>query len=196
MVKTFLQRIFSAWVSVMFFSRLLILISVLMLSACDDMLDDLNPSAEDLRPDVVPGSSGTYVDQQAINFTLTDTLNVDVTLTNEYPLVDAVVLYFTMWCPVCDSHMSYMRNYVVPNYPNVKFYFVDYVSGSVSSSRQAQLSNGYTDFDVLVDADNVVQEIYSATMGTVVVVDNSGIVKMNEDFKDGSKLNTVLNLLP
>ena len=180
----------------MFFSRLLILFSVFMLSACDDMLDDLNPSAEDLRPDVVPGSSGTYVDQQAVDFTLTDTLNVDVTLSNEYPVVDAVVLYFTMWCPVCDSHMSYMRNYVVGNYSNVKFYFVDYVSGSVTSSRQAQLSNGYTDFDVLVDTDNVVQEIYNATMGTTIVIDTNGIVKMNEDFKDGSKLNSVLDALP
>ena len=166
-----------------------------MLSACDDMLDDMNPSAEDLRPDVVPGSSGTYVNQQSIDFTLTDTLNTDVTLSTEYPLTDAVVLYFTMWCPVCDSHMSYMRNYVVPNFPNAKFYFVDYVSGAVSASRQAQQSNGYTDFDVLVDVNNVVQEIYNATMGTVIVIDSSGIVKMNEDFKDGSKLSAILSEL-
>ena len=176
----------------MIISRLLIIISFVWLSACDD----LNPSDIDMRTEVVAGSDGVQVTQKAIDFVLPDTLNVDVTLSAEYPLADGVVLYFTMWCPICDSHMSYMRNYVVPNYPNVSFYFVDYVTGSVTASRQAQVSNGYTDFRVLVDADKWVQETYHATMGTVVVIDSNGIVKMNEDFKDGTKLNEVLSLLP
>lgn len=172
-----------------FMVRVLILLLLVFVSGCDD----LNPSSEDLRPDVVPGSDGVQVEQKAIDFTLSDTLFTDVTLSAEYQLADAVVLYFTMWCPVCDSHMSYMRNYVVPNYPNVRFYFVDYVSGSVSTSRQAQQSNGYTDFDVLVDTNHAIQDLYNATMGTIIVIDSSGIIKMNEDFKDGSKLISILN---
>ncbi|MDH5425883.1 MAG: peroxiredoxin family protein [Gammaproteobacteria bacterium] len=184
----------------MFFSRMLsrklsavlVFIPLLVLAGCDD----LNPSSADLRADVVPGSDGVQVEQKALDFTLSDTLYTDVTLSSEYPSADAVVLYFTMWCPICDSHMSYMRQYVVTNYPNVKFYFVDYVTGSVSASRQAQQSNGYTDFDVLVDTNHAIQELYNATMGTVIVMDSNGIIKMNEDFKDGSKLQTVLALLP
>ena len=174
-----------------FMARVLILLSLVFVSGCDD----LNPSSEDLRPDVLPGSDGVQVEQKAIDFMLSDTLFTDVTLSAEYPLADAVVLYFTMWCPVCDSHMSYMRNYVMPNYPNVRFYFVDYVSGSVSASRQAQQSNGYTDFDVLVDTNHAIQDLYNATMGTIIVIDNAGIIKMNEDFKDGSKLASVLSAL-
>lgn len=184
----------------MFFSRMmsrelttvLAFISVLFLAGCDD----LNPSSADLRTDVVPGSDGVQVEQKALDFTLSDTLFTDVTLSTEYPLADAVVLYFTMWCPICDSHMSYMRQYVVANYPTVKFYFVDYVSGSVSASRQAQQSNGYTDFDVLVDTNHAIQDLYNATMGTVIIIDTNGIIKMNEDFKDGSKLLSALALLP
>jgi len=175
----------------MFFSRVLIFLSVLFLASCDD----LNPSSEDLRPDVVPGSDGVQADQKAIDFTLVDTLNNNFTLSTEYPVTDAVVLYFTMWCPICDSHMNYMRQYVVQNYPNVQFYFVDYVSGSMSASRQAQQSNGYTDFTVLVDTNHAIQELYGATMGTTIVIDTNGIVKMNEDFKDGSKLFDTLSVL-
>lgn len=182
----------------MFFSRmltreltmLLVFISVLFIAGCDD----LNPSSEDLRPDVVPGSDGVQVEQKALDFTLSDTLFTDVTLSAEYPLVDAVVLYFTMWCPICDGHMSHMRQYVVANYPGVKFYFVDYVSGSVSASRQAQQANGYTDFDVLVDTNHAIQDLYHATMGTIIVIDSSGIIKMNEDYK-GDKLESVLSSL-
>lgn len=179
----------------MFFSRWIvrttIIFSVLLISACGD----LDPSDTDMRPPVIAGTGGVQVTQQAIDFVVSDTLNLDVSLSAEYPVVDAVVLYFTMWCPVCDSHMSYMRNYIVPNYPNVSFYFVDYVTGSVTASRQAQVSNGYTDFRVLVDTDNWVQETYHATMGTVVVIDSNGIVQMNEDFKDGSKLTESLESL-
>lgn len=178
----------------MFITRLL-LISSLLLTGCDQITDDLNPSSEDLRPEVVPGSDGTAVGQKAIDFTLKDTLGVDVNLSAEYPLNTATVLYFTMWCPICDSHMSYMRQYLVPDYPDVEFIFVDYVSGSVGASRQNQVSNGYTDFQVLVDAVNDVQEVYNATMGSTIVIDSSGIVQMNEDFKDGSKLINTLSAL-
>ena len=178
----------------MFISRLILIISFLALSACDGF-EDLSPTGTDMRADIVPGSSGVQVTQQAIDFTLSDTQNIDMTLSLEYPVQSAVVLYFTMWCPVCDSHMNHMRHNIVPNFSNVSFYFIDYVTGSVSSSQQAQVENGYTDFRVLVDADHFVLDTYNATMGTVVVIDSNGIVQMNEDFKDGSKLFDVLTAL-
>jgi len=179
----------------MYFIKVALLASLLALVACDQIEDDLNPSSEDLRPDVVAGSDGTAVGQQAVDFTLKDTLGNDFILSNEYPLNTATILYFTMWCPVCDSHMSYMRQYMVAQYPDVEFLFIDYVTGTVSGSRQTQISNGYTDFTVLVDATNAIQNIYNATMGTVVVIDNSGIIKMNEDFKDAVKITATLDLL-
>lgn len=177
-------------------SKLILLLALLLLYSCGGELDDLNPSGENLTADVVPGSSGVQVSQQAVDFVLKDSLNVDVTLSAEYPAVDAVVLYFTMWCPVCDSHMNYMRQYIVPYFLNVNFYFIDYVSGSVSASRQAQISNGYNDFRVLVDETQQIQHLYNATMGTTIVIDSAGIVRMNEDFKDGVKLYETLSLLP
>jgi hypothetical protein len=33
-------------------------------------------------------------------------------------------------------------------------------------------------------------------MGTTVVIDRTGTVRMNEDFKDGTRLQTVLTALP
>ena len=72
---------------------------------------------------------------------------------------------------------------------------IDYVTGTVTVSRQAQDSNGYTDFRVLVDADKWVQKTCHATMGTVII-GNNDIVKMNGDLRDGSKLIQNLALLP
>ncbi|MDH5516251.1 MAG: peroxiredoxin family protein [Gammaproteobacteria bacterium] len=177
-------------------SKLMLLIALLSLTGCGGELDDLSPSGENMTVPVVPGSSGVQVSQQAIDFVLNDTLNVPLTLSAEYPAADALVLYFTMWCPVCDSHMGYMRQYIRPNFPNVSFYMIDYVSGSVTASRQAQLSNGYTDFSVMVDEYQQIQDLYNATMGTTIVIDSTGIVRMNEDFKDGVKLYETLSLLP
>jgi hypothetical protein len=37
---------------------------------------------------------------------------------------------------------------------------------------------------------------YQATMGTTVVIDSTGIIRMNEDYRDGSQLRTVLAGLP
>jgi len=37
---------------------------------------------------------------------------------------------------------------------------------------------------------------YKGTMGTTVVIDSAGIVKMNEDYRDGSNLQSVLAGLP
>lgn len=177
-------------------TRLLLLVVMLFNLGCEELIDDLNPSSVDERPDVQQGITGTAVGQYAPDFNLKDTLDNDVILSTEYTGVKAVVLYFTMWCPICDSHMSYMRHYVMPNYPDVKFLFVDYVTGAVTASREAQVANGYTDFHVLVDTNQAILDSYNATMGTTIVIQNDSTVLMNEDFKDGSKLNSVLGALP
>jgi peroxiredoxin len=130
------------------------------------------------------------------DFTLSDTLANPVTLSSELATADAVVLYFNMWCPICDSHMSHIRTDVRPDFPSVDFVMVDYVTGSVSNSRSAQVSNGYTDFVVLADTAQSVLDLYHATMGTTVVIDSTGVVRMNEDYKDGTRLRTVLEALP
>ena len=176
----------------MLFRNLCFLILAFMLSGCGD----LNPSSADLRPDVDCNIIGPSVCQIAPDFALFDTLNNTVSLTAELATADAVVLYFTMWCPICDSHMQYMRTNIIPNYPSVKFYMVDYVNGTIEAARTAQDDNGFDDLNVLVNFPEDVLTLYAATMGTTVVIDTNQIVQMNEDFKDGVRLVEVLNALP
>ncbi len=107
----------------------------------------------------------------------------------------AAVFYFTMWCPICDSHQSNLRTSVVPSFPDVNFYLVDYVSGSVSGAANAVSASGYTDFAILADIDKSMLGIFGATMGTTIVIDNAGVVRMNEDYKDGVTLRSVLAAL-
>lgn len=167
------------------------------LAGCDGISDDLNPSGDDRRPDVVAGSIGTQVGQQSPDFSLFDTLGNSRGLFAELALPkNGVVLYFTMWCPICDVHSSHMRAEVMPLFPDVSFFLVDYVTGSISASRSAQLANGYGDIETLVDADQLVFNLYNASMGTTIVVDKDGIVRMNEDYKDGVKLTETLQALP
>ncbi len=178
-------------------AKFLVLVTgVLLLASCGDTFDDLNPSGKDRRPDIELGAAGPYVGQNAADFTLPNTLGESVNLATELSSGKGVVLYFNMWCPICDSHLSHMRSYVIPDFPDVKFLVVDYVSGSVERSRSAQLSNGYAGMTVLVDIDEQVLNQFNATMGTTVVIDGSGIIRMNEDYKDGSKLYQTLEALP
>ncbi len=162
------------------------------------MTDDLLPSGEDIRPPVDTSITGTQVGQTTDDFLITDTVHVDRSLYTELaPPSTGVVLYFTMWCPICDTHMSHMRANVMPNFPTVQFFLVDFVSGSVDASRSAQLSNGYGGIETLVDSDQALYGSYNASMGTTVVIDSAGnIVRMNEDYKDGVKLTETLQALP
>jgi peroxiredoxin len=180
----------------MSFVKRIALFVVLLTAGCGDITDDLVPSGDDQRPPVVAGSLGPDVGQVSPDFTLSDTLANPVTLSSELATADAVVLYFNMWCPICDSHMSHIRTDVRPDFPSVDFVMVDYVTGSVSNARSAQVSNGYTDFVVLADTAQSVLDLYHATMGTTVVIDSTGVVRMNEDYKDGTRLRTVLEALP
>ncbi len=185
----------------MFSARLIkyaaLMIISLGLAGCDGMTDDLNPSSDDNRPAVEAGTSGAQVGQISPDFSLFDTLGGSRGLYAELDLPkDGVVLYFTMWCPICDAHASHMRNHVIPDFPDVTFFLVDYVSGSISASRRAQEDSGFTDIETLVDADQVVFDLYDATMATTVVIDSNKVVRMNEDYKDGVKLIETLQALP
>ena len=168
--------------------RVYFLILLFTLTACDD----LDPSSADMRPPVDTNTIGPAVGQIAPDFSLFDTLGNPVTMSAELSNAQGVVLYYTMWCPICDSHMSHMRSQIIPDFPNVKFFIIDYVSGTIELSREAQLSNGYADLTVLVDNIQEVLTLYQATMGTTVVIDNAGTVRMNEDYKDGIKLTETL----
>ena len=167
------------------------------LAGCDGITDDLKPSSDDNRPIVEAGTIGTQVGQQSPDFSLFDTLGNSRGLYAELAIPkDGVVLYFNMWCPICDAHASHMRAEVIPNFPDVTFFLVDYVTGSITNSRASQEAYGFTDIETLVDVDQVVFNLYQASMGTTVVIDKDGIVRMNEDYKDGVKLTETLLALP
>ncbi|MHB8845252.1 MAG: peroxiredoxin family protein [Nitrospirota bacterium] len=177
-----------------------LLLLVLLIAGCGGMTDDLYPSGSDKRPAVQPGTVGPFVSQFAPGFTLPDTLGGTVTLSSAVTAtgVQGAVLYFTMWCPICDTHMSHLRSSVIPAFPEIRFYAVDYVSGTAADARSAEVSNGYdgSGFTVLADTQQTVLNLYQATMGTTVVIDRTGVVMMNEDFKDGARLQAVLAALP
>ncbi len=182
-------------------SRCSLLIAIVfLLGGCGNMMYDLAPSGDNRVPTAMPGTTGPAVGQNAPDFTLSDTLGNSVTLSSVVTTtgVRGVVLYFTMWCPVCDIHMSDMRSNVIPLHPDVRFFAVDYVSGSVAASREAEISNGYdgSGFTVLADIHQTVLDLYFATMGTTVVIGRDGVIRMNEDYKDGSRLRAALAALP
>jgi len=115
---------------------LLLLILSLMIAAvsCGDITDDLFPSSKDKRPSVEAGTIGPAVGQNAPDFTVPDTNGDIVTLASAIADRKGAVFYFTMWCPICDSHMSHMMNATVPLYPDVRFFAVDYVSATIADA--------------------------------------------------------------
>jgi peroxiredoxin len=178
----------------MYTVRITALMAAIALSSCGGAMDDLRPSGADNRQTANAGATGGTQGQKAPDFTVSDTLGRSVNLYAELESHSAVVLYFTMWCPVCSAHSDHMLANTVPLYPNVKFFLVDYVSGSVAASRDAQVSNGYGNsaFGVLVDSSGSILSSFGATMGTAVVVSKSGVVTMKEDYKDGTALKNAL----
>ena len=181
----------------MYYASLLLLVLALLLSGCQE---NLNPSGEDKRPAVDTSLVGHQVGQIAPDFTLESTLlgttESHYTLYTETASYDAVVFYFTMWCPVCDEHMSDIRARYVSNYPNVRFLLVDYVNSSVADARTSQQGAGYADMVTLADTANLAENLYDGTMGTTVVVSAANRVLMNQDYSDGRKLGQVLRDLP
>lgn len=165
---------------------------VAMTMATTGCLEDLNPDSNDLRTDTSTGGSQAA---PAVDFIELSTESETIQLSTELMNNDAVVLYYTMWCPICDSHMTHLRNNVVDNYRNVRFLIVDYVSGTVAQSRNSQVSSGYASFTVLSDGDQSLVEQFNATMGTTVVIDDQNKILMNEDYKNGARLIEVLETL-
>jgi peroxiredoxin len=176
-----------------------LLLLLLLLAGCGGMMDDLNPSSANKVTPSQPGTIGPAVGQIAPDFTLSDTLGNSVTLSSELTTTNTkgVVLFYTMWCPLCDGDMTNMRNSFVPAFPNVRFFAVDYVSGSVAAAAGAEQDNGFagSGITVLADTQNVLN-LYQATMETTVVIDRTGVVRMNESYKNGARLQTVLSGLP
>jgi peroxiredoxin len=169
--------------------------TVLVCAGCGD---NLFPSDEDKRPAVQEGSSGGAVGQKAPDFSVPDTNGTAVTLASSLAGHKGAVFYFTMWCPICDTHMSNMRSFIAPLFPDVNFFLVDYVSGSVSEAANAASANGYAGgvFTTLADFGHTLETNFQGTMGTTVVVDNTGTIRMNEDFRDGARLRDTLAGLP
>lgn len=182
--------------------RGLFVLIALGLSACNEITDDLNPSGEDKRPDVVANSIGYMPGQIAADFTIKTSLDDDFVLTDylaggSQP-VDAVILYFTMWCPVCLTHSDHMFNTVIPQFETrgeVVYALVDYVSGSVLASRAIETANGYagSDFITLVDVGLDLKTQFNAGMGSVVVISAEGVILLNEDYRSGDAIQEVLD---
>ncbi|HEY4732902.1 MAG TPA: hypothetical protein VIH66_06615 [Gammaproteobacteria bacterium] len=172
------------------------------LGACGDLMDDLSPSSSDKRPDVVAGSIGNMPGQIAVDFSIKDSLNNDFVLSGHLSggsePADVVVLYFTMWCPICLAHSDHMYNYIIPQFRSrgtVVYGLVDYVSGGVSATRASELANGYagSDFTTLADVDQGLLEQFNGAMGIVVVIDSDGTILLNEYYRDGSALSATLD---
>ncbi len=162
------------------------------------MQNDLFPSGTNKVPPAptTPTTIGSSVGEFAPDFTLSDTLNNSITLSSVFPNYRGVVMYFTMWCPTCASHMGYLRDNVIPANPDIVFYAVDYVSATVAESANTASSDGWvgTGFIVLADTVQTVYKSYDATMATTVVIDRNGVIQMNEQFKT-DKLLSVLGAL-
>jgi len=178
----------------------------LHLVACGGVEDDLWPSDEDQRGSVAAGSVGALPGQTAADFQVQDSVGNAVQLADYLSdgatPADAVVLYFTMWCPICLSHSDHMLSTVVPRFRDrgdVAYALVDYVSGSVALSRAAEQANGYagSDFVVLADVDQALFDQFDAAMGTIVVIGPDGVIRLNEDYRTGAHLAASLDeLLP
>ncbi len=165
------------------------------------LVDDLLPSDEDRRggESYLPGQpldaatrAAPLVDVNGVRRTLDELLGAA-----DPP--DAVVIYFTMWCPICLAHTDHLHNEVLPRFAgaDVRYLVVDYVSGSWQDMRAAAAANGYlgTDLEVVLDADDVLFQRLHGAMGNVVVVDADGVIRMNAYYRDGRELVATLSRL-
>ena len=177
-----------------------LLLLVLVLGGCGGMTDDLLPSGADRRAQ----STGAYMPGNPLDAATRAARLVDVD-GNAFTLDDvlgspsppeAIVLYFTMWCPVCLAHSDHLHNTVVPTYgtARVRYFLVDYVSGDWQAMRQAARANGYlgSDLEPVLDADGTLFQRLHGAMGNVVVVDAQGTIRLNAYYQDGTALEAAL----
>jgi len=169
----------------------------LLLAGCGGMMDDLNPSGADKRPAVTSGIVGEQPGQRAADFSIPATEGGTFTLSDHLTggasPADAVVLYFTMWCPTCDSDMDIIRSSLMPIYINagktVRFVAVDYLN-TVDVARQEIIR--FSGFTGVVDVGDVAEDFFKGGMGKTVVIDKNGIIRLNEDFRNGANLKSAL----
>ena len=169
------------------FKALATVFLMLTVMACqEDLYPQDNSSSKSLAT-----TTGYTLDDFTVSLNTGQAWTLSEQLTN----FDAVVLYFTMWCPVCDSHMQHIRSHLISSYPNVNFIMVDYVSGSHSHSRASQLNSGYSDFEVIADTNDYLQDVLQGTMGSIVVIDKNFVVQLNQYFKNDQTLKATLDSL-
>ena len=179
----------------MYFAKLVILLFLFALPlGCGD---NLIPSGEDRRSAVEAGTAGSTSGQKATEFAVTDSDGATVTLASALASRKGIVLYFTMWCPSCDQQTAQLQT-MIASFPGVGFYLVDYVSGTVSDAGASALADGFTGvgFTTLADTSHLLLDGFLGTMGTTVVIDAAGVIRLNEDYRDGARVRTVLAALP
>jgi len=178
-----------------------LVLAVLIVSGCNELTNDLDPSGEDKRPAVEANTIGYQPGQIAPDFTVRTTLDEAFTLSDYLnggsQAKDAVVLYFTMWCPICLAHSDHIYNNLIPQFAtrgDVTWLLVDYVSGSVVTARAAETANGYAGsaYTTLVDVDHTVMDSFNTAMGSVVVIGGDGTILLNEDYRSGDATQAVL----
>lgn len=167
---------------------LALVLGLALLSGCKGMQEDLLPSGKDQRT-ATPAADAS-APASTVDFTVYDTRGQSVSLAQALGGQRGVVLYFTMWCPVCATHTDHLVQQVMPLYPNFGYYLVDYVSGDFTAAAKAQQDAGYgnASFGVLADGSQQMVGLFKATMGTTVVINPQSEVVLNEDFKDGARL--------
>lgn len=169
--------------------RSLLTFLLITTSAC---MEDLTPSNDAIQ-DVQSGKGlqGSILDDVAMVDNDLNTWQLSQSLAEH----DAVAFYFTMWCPVCDSHMQHIKKHLITDYPNVDFIFVDYVSSSIQMSRETQVASGYQSSLVIADIDNQLEDSLSASMSTFVIIDKNFVVQYNQVFQSDTDIRSTLEKL-
>jgi len=176
---------------------LLLVIFTFTLSACD-IEDDLHPSSNDQSTQNIIADDFTVKDIYNNDFVLYDHLTIGA---NTSP-ADVVVLYFTMYCPICTADTAHIFNTVMPQFSTrgtVAYVLVDYLSGSVSTAYDYAVANGVSNpdfFTVLADIDNIVENQFNGAMGITVVIASDGTVLMHEEYNSNNLFDTLDQYLP
>ncbi len=160
-------------------------------TACANMQGDLFPDSTDLRTQNGANFSGVgdIAPEKALYFADSSVSS----LYTETSSFRGVVLYFTMWCSLCNAHADYIVLNLIAANPDIRFILVDYVSGTLAATKSAAIANGYyNSTGVVSDNSGGLSKTFAGTMGTVVVLDSANTVRMNEDFRDGQNLVKIL----
>jgi peroxiredoxin len=181
----------------MFSVKYWIQLSILLLffASCNQLTDDLLPDGTDKRMSAqnnVPSAVGKI----APDFSLSDSKGNAVSLYTELSTTKGAVLYFTMWCSVCNAHLENMTSQITPSFPNIKFFVVDYVSGSTQGAADSLAANGFQSLTIpVLIADAGLVSNYQVSMGIVVVIDENRVVLMHEYYEDGARLRQILEAI-